>query len=649
MKIQKIIKSLILALTIVTIFSGLTAVAAQEFDTGYITNYFNVDISVSENNTYTVTETINVDFLQPRHGIYRYLPVCGTAHIASEDKGSEQIKYRAQISNISVLSSEDGKNFSPAENVIENDSLYKTIKIGSEDQTISGKHTYQIKYDYRLYDDNNEKFDLLYFNVVPHDWSTSISSSSINITMPKSFSAESVSFIGGTAGESTEAAVTKQVDAESRTITAGTTKNLMFGEGITVLAFLDEGYFTNELTYLPQHIILILSIIIPALIAAVLFFIFGKDTKMVTPVEFTPPNGLTPAEVGYIADGYADKNDIISLIIYWADKGYINIIEKEDKSITLQKIRDLPKSAKNFEKTFFGELFRQSSVQQFDKIENEKMLTALTTSAKQLSETYNKNNKIFTVSSLVSRAIAAVLTVIPLAAAVFIGSYIACRNDFYFAFIPVFLICAGAFMLGSGIDYFYTQKKLNIRSKIGIGFLIYIVGAVVYVIIGNINDIDSRYLVLSLVSNMISVAAAMFMRKRTDFGSDISGRIIGFKDFLERAEKDKIDMLCEQNPQYFYNILPYAYVLGITDTFAKKFEHINLSPPAWYTPYDRSSFYSAYNVLMFSHIFGRNMSFVQSKINVPASPAGSGGGFSGSGFGGGFSGGGFGGGGGGSW
>ena len=48
------------------------------------------------------------------------------------------------------------------------------------------------------------------------------------------------------------------------------------------------------------------------------------------------------------------------------------------------------------------------------------------------------------------------------------------------------------------------------------------------------------------------------------------------------SEKEKLEMLVEQDPSYFYNILPYTYVLGVSNKWIKKFEDIKMEPPEWY-------------------------------------------------------------------
>ena len=95
-----------------------------------------------------------------------------------------------------------------------------------------------------------------------------------------------------------------------------------------------------------------------------------------------------------------------------------------------------------------------------------------------------------------------------------------------------------------------------------------------------------------------------------------------------------------QNPTYFYNILPYTYVLGVSDKWIKKFESISLQAPCWY---DSSN---SFDVVSFGSFMNSTMISAESAMSSsPSSDSGGSGGSSG----GGSSGGGSGGGGGGSW
>ena len=129
------------------------------------------------------------------------------------------------------------------------------------------------------------------------------------------------------------------------------------------------------------------------------------------------------------------------------------------------------------------------------------------------------------------------------------------------------------------------------------------------------------------------------MPKRTAYGNELLGKIKGFKNFLETVEKPKLEELVMQDPSYFYNILPYTYVLGVSDKWISKFETISLQAPNWYDGSD------TFNTVSFGNFMNNTMTSASSAMASSPSGDSSSGGSSG----GGSSGGGSGGGGGGSW
>ena len=135
--------------------------------------------------------------------------------------------------------------------------------------------------------------------------------------------------------------------------------------------------------------------------------------------------------------------------------------------------------------------------------------------------------------------------------------------------------------------------------------------------------------------------------KRTKYGNEIFGKIKGFKRFLKTAEKDRLEAMVNDNPTYFYDILPYTYVLGISNKWIKKFETITMQAPSWYDGYD------SFDVSSFGSFINSTMSSAQSAVSPSSSSdfsdSSSGGSSGGGGSGGGSSGGGSGGGGGSSW
>ena len=88
----------------------------------------------------------------------------------------------------------------------------------------------------------------------------------------------------------------------------------------------------------------------------------------------------------------------------------------------------------------------------------------------------------------------------------------------------------------------------------------------------------------SLIS-IIDIVLCGLIVSRSDYGKDILAKIEGFKNFIEVAEKERLEALLEDDPYYFYNTLPFAQVLGVTKKWIDKFDKISMQQPPFYNTY----------------------------------------------------------------
>jgi uncharacterized membrane protein YgcG len=70
--------------------------------------------------------------------------------------------------------------------------------------------------------------------------------------------------------------------------------------------------------------------------------------------------------------------------------------------------------------------------------------------------------------------------------------------------------------------------------------------------------------------------------KRTEYGHSKLEHLLGLRNFINEAEMDKLRQMIDENPTYFYNILPYAIVLGLEKKWAGKMDGITMPPPEYY-------------------------------------------------------------------
>lgn len=455
-----------------------------------------------------------------------------------------------------------------------------TIQIGDANRTITGSHTYVLSCDYIIGKDLLEGADEFYYNIIGTEWDTAIQNVTFEINMPKEFDSSKLGFSAGYKGEIGTEAVDYSVDGNR--ITGKMTMPLGYREGLTARIELPEGYFQLDKT--KENMSVAGLIILPCILliaVLVIWRLFGKDKKVIDVVEFYPPEGMNCIDVAHWYNGSVDGEDVVPLLIELANEGYLTIDDDKSGSYVIKKVKSYD-GVDQSKKTFMKGLFAFGDTTYKSRLENDFYVYV-----DMIKNSYNtgKNKKnVFMKNSLWMRAVCWLL----------IASFV------FFSF---------------GI-FSESYQTLPCIYAFGGGFIIYLCAFVI----------------------------SFFVRKRTDDGHKMLQRINGFKIFLETAEKEKLEALVEENPQYFYNILPYAYVLGVSKKWVDKFESIAIEPPVWC-----GANYRGLGYIYFINNTFRDCNRVMQSRPVETN-GGSGSGVSGGGFGGGgITGGGFGGGGGGSW
>ena len=602
---KKFIKMLflifILAITLIFPNESFSASSSYTIDS------YNINMKVNENNTFDITETIVADFKYSAHGITRKIPITNTVRRLD----GTTYKNNAKITNISV----NGQYTKETENG------YLYLKIGNSNKTLRGKQEYIIKYTYDIGSDPLKDEDEFYYNLVGDQWDTDINKISFTITMPKSFDSSTLGFSSGVSGSVDNTNVAYNISGN--TITGIYNNTLPAYNGLTIRLTLPEGYFVGAHNNNTNYYFIIGLIVVFIFIALVLWFLYGRDNPVVDTVEFYPPEGLNSAELGYMYYGISDNKGIVSLLIYLADKGYLKIEESKDKDYTKLKIIKLKEYDGNneSEKLFLNDLFKKGNSVSYGDLYDSFYVTV--NKIKKLITQENKQ-KLFDKKSLTAK-----IFLIPLAVIIYLLITI---TPFYDTGMSSSLIIAlafpGMFLFGTIAINFSTQKK---ELKIPITIFIFIIFIMMFYLmvfpVVNISPIYLNTYIIGIIGIIILSIFSKLIQKRTPWGTEMLGKVNGFKRFLETAEKSQLEALVEKNPQYFYNILPYTYALDVSEKWIKQFSGIAVPAPTWF-----DSDYT-FNLNSFDTFMSSTMSSVSSSMT--SSPSSSSGGYSGGGSGGG--------------
>ena len=574
-----------LFIAVIIFIVSASSVSAQDFTI----KTFHADIVVHEDSSIMVKEIIKVEFHRSKHGIYREIP------FKYIDERGDTLRTPIRVLSVTDNSGREWNyRVTKRGNVI-------YIRIGDPKKYVSGHQAYAITYKVEnatlFFDDHDE----LYWNVTGNYWRAPIQEASAHVTLARDEISKSLWAACYTGSySSTESACDFETHKNSAEFY--TRRRLNTREGFTIAFGWDKGLVSPPSGW--KKFLWTINIrenwvfSLPLLSLIVMVWLWGsrgRDPKVrgAVTVMYEPPKHndrlLIPAEVGTLVDERVDSRDITSTIVGLAVKGYIKIEEPKEKGLItdstdyyLAKSKDPDKELNQFERMLMEYIFPGS------------------VPGRLVSEL---KNKFYTNLPLLKDAL-----------------YRELVNKKYFLRSP------------DKIRSFYVAA----------GVIVAVAGFFLALVLASFPMWKGA--VAGILFALPVFAFAKAMPAKTRKGAFAYMRILGFQEFMDRAEKDRLERMGDKD--LFSKFLPYAIALDVVDNWAKAFEGVYQDIPSWYVS---PGGFTTFSPTLFSRSISSATSSMSSALfSAPRSSGvgGGGGGFSG---GGGSSGGGFGGGGGGSW
>lgn len=570
--------------------AGVLSPAVAQQDRGaYAIRDFAVDLTVEANTDLIVEERIEVAFSEPRHGIFRTIPVR-----YSDPKG---YAYSLHVRLLSVTD-EAGRAHGTQ---VTNEGRYVKIRIGDPDRTVTGVVHYVIRYRVRDAVTAFAEHDEIYWNATGNEWNAEIARASATVRLPGPLAAGDIQAGGYTGVFGATGRDVEVSRPEAGVLHFAATRPLGRLEGMTVAVGFPKGVVTFPSTAdlavrrTADNWVLLLP-------AAWFAFVVrryrrdGRDPDGGGPVTvmYEPPPGLTPGGIGTLIDERVDTVDITATVVDLAVRRYLTIrAEKVD--------------------LLFGLLTREDTVFVRERPEPAGPLAPHERAV--LSALFAQGDDV-KASDL--------------------------ANKFY-RHIPA--IRAGLYdrLVANGYFDASPEKVRGRWAALGVGAAmvtgLVAAGWMAFRAVGP----PAQFVVpavAALLTLVIFVVFSRAMPRRTMKGAQARQWALGFQEFAGRVEGDRLADAAADPRATFEALLPYAMALGVADDWARKFEGIYAQQqPSWYVGPSATRGFSTQS---FERTLMASMSRAsQSMTASPRSSSGSGGGGS--------SGGGGGGGGGGSW
>jgi uncharacterized membrane protein len=452
-----------------------------------------------------------------------------------------------------------------------------------------------------------EQHDELYWNVTGLDWAFPIDKASAEVSFEVAPQANEVfveAYTGPAGGTGRD--YTASIDDAAR-VSFAATRGMPAHHGLTIVVGWAKGYVVepsdwqrlgwvlkdnaNFLTALVGLLVL-LAYYIPV------WLHFGKDPEAgVLITRYQPPDGFSPASLRYIRQIYYDNKMMTAAVVNLAVKGYL-------------RINATVKSSGFFS---FGSKDNEHSLTKTSPNENAPGgVPALAPGEEELYDELFRS-----------------------------GETIILENENHVE------LGAARSAHEQSLRADYRNKYIKQNGLLNVpAILIVFLATFISLTVGSG---PTPLVIFAVIAMFLTMAFfAIIMKRPTMRGRKLLNEMAGFRDYLEVAEKDELNLRNppEKTPQLFEAYLPYALALGVDQQWAEKFAAVlstaqnargGAYSPIWYN--------GAWSVADLgtstSHLSSSLNTAISSAVTAPGSSSGSGGG--------GFSGGGGGGGGGGGW
>ena len=325
-------------------------------------------------------------------------------------------------------------------------------------------------------------------------------------------------------------------------------------EGITMTMVVPKTMFPTVSTYVrdgnPE-----LPYILGFFGAALLYWLLTLRTWPVHRSRAsTAPEGITAGELGCRLT--LTGGDLTMMVFSWAQLGYLLIV-LDGNRVLLHKRMDMGNERSAFENKVFNLLFSKRQV--VDATGNQyavlcRKVAGMVPMERNMYRGNSGNMKIFRGLACIAQG--------------FCGVCVAMNMSGVLALAVVMAVILGFVGLISGWLMQDVAYCTHLRGKVPV--LLGLIILVLWTVLGLLSGQVWIPLCCTLGQWALGFFAA-YGGRRSDLGRHDAGQILGLRSYLKHLPRENINRLLQNDPDYFFNMAPYALALGIIRPYADAF------------------------------------------------------------------------------
>lgn len=299
---------------------------------------------------------------------------------------------------------------------------------------------------------------------------------------------------------------------------------------------------------------------------ALVYWLITMAAKPARPIQrSTAPEGITAGNVdSYLARQSAD---LTMMVVSWAQLGYLIIHLDDNGRVFLHKKMDMGNERSSFEGKAFRSLFGKRDMIDATSYHYARVWEKVANSSRKQSWGYQKGSG----NPMVLRILGCGMG---LCAGVAMGDSFT-SDPAWRVILMLLLACVGTFgswYIQEGLGHIHSRRK----EKLIPGG----VCALVLLILGQVSGCPT-YAAAATVANALLGVLAAYTGHRTENGEQIRDELLGLRKHMGRAERNELKRILRVNPDYYYELAPYALAMGVDKKFAKRFGNLRLPNCTW--------------------------------------------------------------------
>ena len=338
-------------------------------------------------------------------------------------------------------------------------------------------------------------------------------------------------------------------------ITGSVVNALNDHDAVTMSMAVPEEMFPTVSTYIREGQPELIPILIFLALALVYWLLFLRTMPLIRDRSISPPAGVSAGEMGcHLTLAGAD---LTTMVFTWAQLGYILIQLDGNGRVLLHKRMDMGNERSQFEMKVYRQLFgnrRMVDATGFQYAKLVRKVAQTIPNEKNMLKSTNGNMKIF-------RGLLC-------GCQVFCGANVAANFTGNMVLMVVMSVILGIF---GAITAWLIQEvafRTHLRGKVPV--YIGLVCMLIWILLGIL--CGQPWIPLGCVLGQWAFGYfAAYGGRRSDLGRHDAAQVLGLRRYLKHLPRGDINRLLMNEPDYFFNLAPYALAMGVIKPFAVAF------------------------------------------------------------------------------